>query len=272
MRIETPEFLLDPAIPRQGYPTIGALYAALEAAISANADAIRAAVKAGGAGNQVIDNIGAATIASTAADPVALMLAALRQIVDQGEGSRSRTLRADGGSEAEESHYCKFAELFYGRQFQVPADAPPLTRDNEPSFFKGAPIPPPAVRNLLTPPADGYAKILALDPAAADVSKTLDAFDEAYSGMMANLDDAWNGPAAVWWPTLGQGVSAMGKLRVLGYFNIMKFQIPPAAVAQLKSLYPDDFEMFQTHANLDAPVFYAPRFRNLNAAAASGGT
>jgi hypothetical protein len=268
MRLEAPQFLLDPAIRTEGYPTIGSLYAAIGDAITANASDVAAAAKAGAAGNQIIDNIGATNIQASAADPVALMQGALRQIVAQGEGSRAHSLKADDASEGEESHYCKFAELYYGRLFQVPAGAPEMTRANEAEFFRGAKVQAPAVRNLLTPPSDGYAKILALDPAAADVGKALDAFDQAYSGMMANLDDAWNGPAAVWWPTLGQGVSAMGRLRVLGYFNIMKFQVPANVVGQLQQLYPDDYEMFATYTNLDEPVFYAPRFRNLNPAAA----
>jgi hypothetical protein len=173
-------------------------------------------------------------------------------------------LHADETSEWEESHYCKFAELFYGHQFQIPPSKPRLTRKTEPLFFQGSVISAPAVRNLLVVPSDGYAKVLALDPAAADVEKNLTAFDHSYSAMMGNLDDAWNGPSTSWWPTLGQAVTAMGKLRVLGYFNIMKFQIPTGIVAQLPHLYPDEFTMFATYTDLAMPAFYGPRFRNLN--------
>jgi rubrerythrin len=266
MRLEVPEFLLDPALRDGDYPTIAKLYAAIEQAIDANAAAIRAIGSTSRTANQIVDNIGAASLAA-GADPVAMMQRAIRQIVAQGEGSRYHSLDADPASEGEASHYRKFAELYYGRAFQPPQPPRAMTRDNEPEFFAGAAIPPPQVRNLLVVPADGYAKILALDPAAADVDKNLTAFDQAYNDMMSNLDDAWNGPAARWWPTLGQGVATMAKLRVLGYFNIMKFQIPPAVVAQLPQLYPDEIDMFRTYTHLDAPVFYGPRFMNLNAAA-----
>ena len=240
MRLEAPRRLLARAKTDQAVASIGSLYAAIERATIDNTAAVSRAVGAVRQTNQIIDNIGASSLPVSAPGPVGLMLAALRQIVAQGEGSGGGSLAAGRASEDEASHYIKFAELRYGRVFRVPPGAPSITPKNEKLFFKGPKIPAPEVINLLPPPTDGYAAILALDPNATVVAKALDGFDQAYSGMMANLDDAWNGPAATWWPTLGQGVSAMGHLRIAGYFNIMKLQVPPGIVARLGQLYPDD--------------------------------
>jgi hypothetical protein len=58
----------------------------------------------------------------------------------------------------------------------------------------------------------------------------------------------------------------MGELRVLGCFNIMKYEVPAKVVAQLKTLYPNEYADLAAYTDLSAPVFYGPRFRNLNAA------
>jgi hypothetical protein len=71
MRIEMPDFLLGQLKRDEVYPTIAAFYRMLQKAIQDHADAVRAAVKAGGPANQVGDNIGFTTIGYTAGvDPV----------------------------------------------------------------------------------------------------------------------------------------------------------------------------------------------------------
>jgi hypothetical protein len=79
----------------------------------------------------------------------------------------------------------------------------------------------------------------------------------------------WNGPLNAAWPTFGKAVGGMGDLRVLTCFNIMKYQVPPAAVAKLRELYPDEYADMTEHTDLSQPVLYGPRFRNVNAAKAS---
>jgi Ferritin-like len=262
MRIETPTFLLPAQYASEGYPTIGALYGAIARAFRDNADAVRDAVPAA---NQVGDSIGIATI-GRGGDPLDEIEHAIEQIVEQGEGSPSRTLRADPDSEGEESHYCRFAELYYGRRFE-PLEGVELTRETEPQFFSGWRIPMPEVANTLAAPSDGYARVIAEDPEGAAAETSLAAFDSVYTEVMAQLDAAWNGPADGAWSALGASVRAMGALRVPATFEIATKQIPPAVVGRLDELYPDEHPALAAYTDLDAPVFYGPRFRNL---AASG--
>lgn len=266
MRLEVPMFLLPPEYKDETYPTIGNLYAAIRGAIKKNAAAVRAAMKKGGTSNQIGDDIGFTTITYTEGkDPLPQVYAAIDEIVLQGEGSPSRTLHA-ARFEGEESHYCKYAEVFYGRRYQKPPGRVALTRATEKKFFKGAPILPPDVVNLLMVPSDGYAAVLKADPNGATVEKALTAFDQAYTNIMSDLEAMWNGPAAKSWPNFGAAVGAMGELRVLGCFNIMKYEVPAKVVAQLKTLYPNEYADLAAYSDLSAPVFYGPRFRNLNAA------
>jgi hypothetical protein len=264
MRLELPAFLLPAQFKDEKYPTISTLYAAIAQAIDNNADAVRAAVKAGGKSNQVGDNIGFTTIVySEGTDPVEQMKSGIREIIEQGEGASSRTLHAPY-FEGEESHYAKYAEMFYGARYQLPEPAIELTRDSEPEFFKGYPIQWPVVTNLLAVPSDGYAKVLALDPQGAEVEAALKNFDGKYTEIMTLLDLMWNGPAAESWPNFGKAVATMTDLRVLSCFYIMRYQIPDSVVAQLGSLYADEFEYLSNYTDLNSKVYYGPRFVNTN--------
>ena len=264
-RLEVPRFLLDPQYKKETYPTIGNLYNAIRGAIQSNADAVRAAMKKGGTSNQVGDDIGFTTITYTEGqDPLPQLNDAIDEIVLQGEGSPSKTLHADK-FEGEESHYAKYCEIYYGRRYSKPHGHVPLTIENEHKYFEGYPIAPPEVVNLLMVPADGYDAALKADPNGATVEAAMAKFDQAYTGIMSDLEAMWNGPAAQEWPTFGQAVGAMGELRVLGCFNIMKYQVPPSVIAQLKTLYPADYADLAAYTDLNGPVFYGPRFRNLNA-------
>jgi len=266
MRLEVPAFLLDPEYQKESYPTIANLYAAIRGAIASNADAIRAAMKKGGTSNQVGDDIGFTTITYTEGqDPLTQLYDAIDEIVLQGEGSPSHTLHADK-YEGEESHYAKYCEIYYGRRYSKPHGHVPLTRETEKQYFEGYPISPPEVVNQLMVPSDGYAAVLKADPDGATVEAAMAKFDQAYTGIMTSLDAMWNGAADKEWPTFGQAVGAMGELRVLGCFNIMKYEVPPSVVAQLKTLYPTEYADLAAYTDLTAPVMYGPRFRNLNAA------
>ena len=275
MRIEAPAFLLgglragetrgDKQQDGESYPTIASLYAAIGEAIDGNAEDLRAAIRRGGSANQVGDDIGITTLAvSGAEDPLPRMHAAIAEIVEQGEGSSARTPHAGPSSEEEESHYCKFAEVFYGRRYARPGLDRPLTGDTEPQFFEGSEIPFPAVVNTLSVPADGYARVLALDPQKATAEQALDAFDVAYTRMMTELDAVWNCPAGRSWGTLGESVTTMGGLRVAACFHIVKCEVPPRAVAALEELYPEEHSELAAYTDLSRPVFYGPRFINQN--------
>lgn len=289
LRIESPEFLLTEAERRPAYPTIGRFYDALREAIVANADEVRRAVAAGGRSHQVGGNLGYLTFGpDEPGDPVERFLHAIDVITEQGEGERAGSAGAagsvgagdggagagDGGSVAgigtggafqhEGSHYARFAELRHQRRYRSPGPGVPVTRDTEPEFFQGEEIPWPVVINSLAVPSDGYAAVLAEDPDGPAAAKELDAFDAAYTAMMTALDQAWNGPAETWWPSLGAAVERMNDMRVLSCFNILRHEVPRAAVERLQLLYPGEFKLLATYTDLDRPVFYGPRFRNNN--------
>jgi len=267
MRLEAPMSLVDPKAAGGDYPSISVFYSALRAAIVDNADIVRQAVKTGGKSNQVGDNIGFSVIvASGGADPLDGILAAIDSVTAQGEGVPHGRLHAGPESEREDSHYARFAQLYFGRQLSIPSGLSDPTPDTLADFFQGYEIPFPEVVNTLTVPRDGYEQILAMDPDRAAAEKDLLVFDQTYTDMMAGLDDAWNGDPAKWWPTLGASVALMAKLRVFGCFNVMRHRIPDAAIKNLPSIYPAEFAGFERYTRLNQPVFYGPRFRNLNAA------
>lgn len=267
MRLEAPIFLLPDEFKDETYPTIGNLYSAIRDAVRTNADEIRAAIKQGGTSNQVGDDIGFKTITYVdGQDPLPQVVDAIDEIMLQGEGSPSRTLHAGPGSEGEESHYAKYAELFYGHTYQQPGNDVELTPETLPQFFTGYEIPTPAVANTLYVTADGYQKVLSADPNGAAVEQNLVAFDQAYAGILDDLEAMWNGPASQSWPNFGKAVGAMGDLRVLACFNIMKYQVPQEVVGKLQELYPDEYADIAAYTDLDKPVIYGPRFQNVNAA------
>jgi hypothetical protein len=270
MRIETPEFLLRGMKRHETYPTISVFYNGIRQTILDNADAVRAAVKAGGASNQVYDNIGLVQIFYVeGTDPVQAMLDGIEEILEQGEGASTKTLITPSDFELEQSHYARFAELFYGATYEEPDPYFDLTPETEHLFFRGQPVGWPVVINTLAVPADGYAKIIALDPNAAAVTKDLSAIDSAFTTTLTALDTAWNGPAAASWKTVGLSVRGVGgnppgmiDFRVLARENITRHQIPAEIIAQLPTLYPAEFQFLKRYTDLDQPVFYGPRFIN----------
>lgn len=265
LRIEMPDFLLPDEYRDEKYPTISALYDAIKGAIETNADEVRSAIKTGGTSNQVGDDIGFTTITyKEGEDPLDQLYAGIEEILEQGEGATSRTLHAGPASEGEPSHYCRFAELYFGHRYQEPREPIELNRETEPQFFQGYEIPFPDVANTLMVPKDGYEEILKKDPDGAKVKESLLKFDQNYTSIMDDLDAMWNGPEDQSWPTFGKAVSSMTDMRVLSCFYIIPFQIPPSVIADLKDLYPDEFSLMEKYTDLDQPVFYGPRFFNLN--------
>jgi hypothetical protein len=265
MRIEIPAFLVDQLDRDEAYPTIGKFYGDIRQAILDNADSVREAVKAGGPANQVDDDIGFHPIQTgSGTDPITQAVAGLDEIMEQGEGSGSRSMFTGSGSEDEASHYNRFAELYYEHNYADPVPTLEMTMDNQAKFYSGRTIPFPEVVNTLAVPSDGYAKILALDPDAAAVTADLAAFDEAFSSILSALDVVWNGPHAASWKTLGGAVHSMVDLRVLSCFNLLRHQIPANAVGQLKTLYPAESARLAEFSDLSAPLFYGPRFFNTN--------
>ncbi len=265
LRVEMPDFLLPDEYRSETYPTIGRLYNAIKAAITSNADAVRAAVKVGGNSNQVGDDIGFTTIVyKDGEDILSQIFDGIDEILEQGEGGNLHNLHAGPGSEGEPSHYARFAEIYYGHRFEVPAGNPTLTRENEASFFQGYDVPYPNVVNALMVPRDGYAAILSRDPDGDSVKKNVVAFDQVYTDIMNDLEAMWNGPMDEEWPTFGKAVGSMTELRVLSCFNIMRSQIPADIIGDLHNIYPDEYDMLSAYTDLNAPVFYGPRFFNLN--------
>lgn len=270
MRIEAPEVLLRSMNRHESYPTISVFYREIRQAIVDNANEVRAAVKSGGKSNQVYDDIGLVQVASAEGiDPIDSILAGIDEIIDQGEGASAGSLVTPNDFELEESHYARFAELYYGAQYNEPRPSIELKPETEHLFFRGQPIGWPVVINTLAVPSDGYVALLAKDPNAAAVQKDLDAFDAAYSSILQALDTAWNGPAASSWKTVGLSVRGVGgsppgmiDFRVLARENITRHQVPGELVAQLSTIYPTEFEYIKNYTDLDQPVYYGPRFIN----------
>ncbi len=302
MRIEKPQFLVDGIESSEEYPTIGAFYTEIKDALYQNREEVTAAVKLATDPNnttsskQVPDSIGLPKfIYDKNIDPVEMLCSGIDEITVQGEGTQKRSIVTNSKFEYEESHYAKFASLYYGHAYQEPADIKEFTNENEPEFFKGPVIGWPDVLNIMAMPSDGYAKILALDPNGPDtengknVMAQLDAFDAAFSNMMLTLDLVWNPTAhGTWNPIspsaskmvnyavfqntahlqesvkgLGTAVHGMMDFRVFTAFNINKQQIPDSIIQQLPSLYPDEFEFINKYTDLSKPVFYGPRFINV---------
>ncbi|XAT60822.1 ferritin-like family protein [Rhodobacteraceae bacterium Araon29] len=272
LRLEAPTFLLPEKYGREDYPSIGALYGQIKAAMRDNADEINTtarkvlAAPADTYPNQVGDNIGFTTF--TLDDPrmpVEQFLDGIDEIIEQGEGSDAEDLYAED-YEGEESHYARFAEIYFGAKMQVPASKPKLTPETEAEFFKGHPVPWPVVTNVLAVPSDGYDALLNADPNGAEVRKTIENFDNTYVSIMDDLDAMWNGPAAQSWSSFGKAVASMTDMRVLSCFYIMRHQIPAELIAKLPRFYgSEEAATLAEYTDLSQPVFYGPRFYNSNA-------
>jgi hypothetical protein len=292
MRLEAPQFLIPELDLPEDYPTIGLFYNDIKKAIGDNAEQITAAIKKGGTSKQIGDTIGLPTFVFSAnVDPVKMLCDGIDEIMEQGEGASAKKIITSTKFETEESHYAKFASLFYGHIYQKPKGLNKLTRKNEAKFFTGAPIGWPEVINTLAVPADGYAKALEKDPAGQTTGAYLAAFDTAFSDMLTTLDVVWNGPAnATWKPIdpaakgmidygvftdvegmeqnhhdLGSAVHGMLDFRVFSSFSITRMQISDSVIAQLPALYPDEIDFIKQYTDLTKPVFYGPRFINTNA-------
>jgi hypothetical protein len=265
LRIEMPEFLLRRSDSSETYPTIAKFYGEIRDAIVANETEIRAVMTNPVKANQVDDNIGFHAVKnSPTSDTFSQVLAGIDEILEQGEGSPSHSMFTGAGSEDESSHYNRFNELYHGHSYLDLVPTVGMTLENEPSFYKGREIPFPPVINTLAVPADGYARILAADPNAAAVTVDLTAFDNVFSSILGALNAVWNGDQKASWKTLGGAVHSMVDLRVLSCFNLLRHQIPPDVAKQIPALYGDEAKFLARYSDLDAPLFYGPRFFNTN--------
>ena len=134
------------------------------------------------------------------------MKAAIDLIKHQGEGSEDSPNSTDPSMLA---HYYRFKEIATGhRLVQDPATGK--------FSFTGAEIPPPATFPMAEVPPGGYRKA----DVTAEVSEKLDAFDQAYTTMLNQLQAAWQTgtPSA-----LTQAISTM---RDLGDLATALMQIP----------------------------------------------
>lgn len=264
MRIEMPAFLLSQMDRDETYPTIAVFYDEIRQAIKHHRKAVSAAVATGGPAYQVGDDIGFKTIDQNDPNPVGAILKAIDEILEQGEGASAENLVTSREFEYEESHYARFAEVYYGHMYKKPVSKTKLTAQTEHLFFRGARVGWPVVINTLAVPSDGYAKILADDPNGQDATNDLKLFDVQFTNILEGLDKTWNAPLSKVdrWITLGGAVDSMMKLRVFSCFTFMRRQIPADIVDRLAELYPEEFPHLQTYTDLTRPVYYGPRFLN----------
>ncbi|WP_426565360.1 ferritin-like domain-containing protein [Angustibacter sp. McL0619] len=266
MSIEGPDELSPPpADDRVGYASIGAFYRAIREAVEKNAAAVAAACRGRQHANQVGGNLGYRVVRPTG-DPVEQILASIDLVIDQGEGAGGSTRSAGPPSDEELSHYARFAELRYGRGYTGPAAheaaGPGRRSEGQRRWFRGPSLSWPRVINTLAVPRDGYRALLAVDPRRGEVEPRLRQFDEAYTRMLAALDDAWNGPPEEGWPALGRAVLEMNELRVISCFEIVRQQVPGDVVGRITELYPQEAMELGALTDLSAPVYYGPRFEN----------
>ncbi len=108
--------------------------------------------------------------------------------------------------------------------------------------------------------------------------------DQAYTDIMTSLDAVWNGPESERGERMGAAVSGMAQLRVpirisSAYYPnypseddseaiwqpaLMSLQIPEAIIADLHNLYPNEWDDLNQYTDLTEPVYFGPRFLNLN--------
>ncbi|MCH8222486.1 MAG: hypothetical protein IH868_03650 [Chloroflexi bacterium] len=101
---------------------------------------------------------------------------------------------------------------------------------------------------------------------------------------MTNLDAVWNGPASEQGERMGAAVGGMVGLKVpiriqCAYYPnypaedesdaiwqpaLMTLQIPEKIIADLFRLYPDEWDDLNQYTDLTEPVYFGPRFLNLN--------
>lgn len=123
-------------------------------------------------------------------------------------------------------------------------------------------------------------------PGGADRARqALDGLDQAYTRILTNLNAVWNGPAGEQEARMGAAVAGMSELRTpirircayyLNYQSedesdaiwqpaLMSLQIPEEIIANLYRLYPDEWNDMNQYTDLTQPVYFGPRFLNMNA-------
>ena len=76
----------------------------------------------------------------------------------------------------------------------------------------------------------------------------------------------WNGPGGkTYGDTFTAAVDTMLDLKVTCRVFIQTVEVPPEIVAGLDKLYSaDEYQLMDEYTDLSAPVYFAPRFRNVN--------
>jgi hypothetical protein len=192
MQIEYPEGGPIALFRGQTYPTIGAFYDAIQAAITVTKPKFDPA-------RQLRVDVGGnvAEIITTPAEAVT----AIETIKVQGEGTR--TLPTAGSKLA---HYYEFAEIFHGRKLVV---------DSSGNWsYTGDPIPFPQVYPVLPVPAGGY------PGATGDALANINGLNSTYTELLDNLQTAW---ATSSQSALG---AAIGTMFNLGGFATTLMAIP----------------------------------------------
>jgi len=190
MEIEMPEHpVVTLAAEAETFPTIGAFYDALAAALSEVNPAFDASVQLERSDLKVVV-IGDLTMA----------LKVIERIKGQGEGTTTTAT-----FEGELAHFYEFAEIYHGRK---------LIEVNGSPRFEGDPVQFPRVLPMGAVPAGGWPN---RDP---DGTGTLQAFNESYGIVLDGLQKAWDNVDATELST------AIGEMRGLTPLAQALMQIP----------------------------------------------
>ena len=164
MAIERPEFPPVGLVADAAFASIGEFYAAIQSAFEKNNPAISLQ-------RQLDGPLGLHRLHDLQEVKTAIVL-----IMTQGEGSDMNPEEAPGDL----AHYYRFAELYHGRKFIKQSDGR--------WGYSGPVIPFPDVWPMATVPEGGYLQ----DKVPAAVRDNVLKFDQRYTTMLNQLQDAWD--------------------------------------------------------------------------------
>lgn len=181
MSIEEPEDPLEfpRGIADAGHLTIGQFYDAIRKQIEAAGDGAFVGDKA----RQMTTGVGGVELVPIT--DVATAVAAIEEIVEQGEGTSTSPLDFEGDI----AHYYRFAEIRHGRKLVPNPDAPPDPGPDEKYAYTGDPIPfePEGVNPVVADPsAAGYR-------AGTKARRLNDTFNYTYTAVLRSLHETFDG-------------------------------------------------------------------------------
>jgi len=162
--------------------TIGAFYLLIKAQIIAAGESL---FQGGSRSPQVTYQTFPDGVNLTAVTDVASACAAIDLIIGQGEGTSTSPL----DPEQVLAHYYRFGEIYYGKTLIANPDPPPDAPPDQLYIYGGDPIPfdPSGVLPVMkNPTAAGY-------PAGSPARVACDAFNQAYTALLQQLHDTFNG-------------------------------------------------------------------------------